>query len=134
MHCSKPVEQVSQDSMGLKPERLCSSPPQFKLHELVEAFPYLRKSTPSVDSHCTRHFLFITTVTCAAVAHLYIWLFCIYNEPMSSLGGRDHICFYSPLLVPSTVSRRRQWHSTPVLLPGKSHGQRSLVGCSPWGR
>ena len=31
-------------------------------------------------------------------------------------------------------SRRRQWHSTPVLLPGKSHGWRSLVGCSPWGR
>ena len=27
--------------------------------------------------------------------------------------------------------RRRQWHPTPVLLPGKSHGQRSLVGCSP---
>ena len=24
-------------------------------------------------------------------------------------------------------------HPTPVLLPGKSHGQRSLVGCSPWG-
>ena len=30
--------------------------------------------------------------------------------------------------------RRRQWHPTPVLLPGKSHGQRSLVGGSPWGR
>ena len=29
---------------------------------------------------------------------------------------------------------RRQWHPTPVLLPGKSHGQRSLVGCHPWGR
>ena len=29
--------------------------------------------------------------------------------------------------------RRRQWHPTPVLLPGKSHGRRSLVGCSPWG-
>ena len=26
-----------------------------------------------------------------------------------------------------------QWHPIPVLLPGKSHGQRSLVGCSPWG-
>ena len=26
------------------------------------------------------------------------------------------------------------WHPTPVLLPGKSHGRRSLVGCSPWGR
>ena len=31
-------------------------------------------------------------------------------------------------------SRRRQWHPTPVLLPGKFHGRRSLVGCSPWGR
>ena len=29
---------------------------------------------------------------------------------------------------------RRQWHPTPVFLLGKSHGQRSLVGCSPWGR
>ena len=29
---------------------------------------------------------------------------------------------------------RRQWHPTPVLLSGKSHGQRSLEGCSPWGR
>ena len=27
----------------------------------------------------------------------------------------------------------RQWQPTPVLLPGKSHGRRSLVGCSPWG-
>ena len=34
--------------------------------------------------------------------------------------------------------RRRQWHPTPVLLPGKSHGKshgwRSLVGYNPWGR
>ena len=33
-----------------------------------------------------------------------------------------------------TYFQRRQWHPTPVLLPGKSRGQRSLVGCSPWGR
>ena len=33
----------------------------------------------------------------------------------------------------ATELRRRQWHPTPVLLPGKSHGWRSLVGCSPWG-
>jgi len=33
-----------------------------------------------------------------------------------------------------TKQRRRQWHPTPVLLPGKSHGWRSLLGCSPWGR
>ena len=32
----------------------------------------------------------------------------------------------------SRLSRRRQWHPTPVLLPGKSHGWRSPKGCSPW--
>ena len=31
------------------------------------------------------------------------------------------------------IYMRRQWHPTPVLLLGKSHGQRSLVGYSPWG-
>ena len=30
--------------------------------------------------------------------------------------------------------RRRQWHPTSVLLPGKFHRRRSLLGCSPWGR
>ena len=35
--------------------------------------------------------------------------------------------------LPSLTCRRRQWHPTPALLPGKSHGWRSLVGCSPWG-
>ena len=29
---------------------------------------------------------------------------------------------------------RRKWQPTPVFLPGKSHGWRSLVGCSPWRR
>ena len=37
------------------------------------------------------------------------------------------------LTTSSFVSQRRQWHPTPVLLPGKSHGWRSLVVCSPWG-
>ena len=34
----------------------------------------------------------------------------------------------------SRLVRRRQWQPTPVLLPRKSHGLRSLVGYSPWGR
>ena len=29
---------------------------------------------------------------------------------------------------------RRKWQSTPIFLPGKSHGQRSLAGYNPWGR
>ena len=31
-----------------------------------------------------------------------------------------------------TISWSRKWQPTPVLLPGKSHGQRSLAGCNPW--
>ena len=42
------------------------------------------------------------------------------------------INFHSICIVLDTISRRRQWHPTPVLLPGKSHGWRTLVGCSPW--
>ena len=42
--------------------------------------------------------------------------------------------FFSVLVCHYGSGWRRQWHPTPVLLPGKSHGWRSLVGCSPWGR
>ena len=43
-------------------------------------------------------------------------------------------CWCSFLSIGVATFWRRQWHPTPVLLPGKSHGWRSLVGCSPWGR
>ena len=43
-------------------------------------------------------------------------------------------CCSSILKTVSKSVSPRQWHPTPVLLPGKSHGQRSLVGCSPRGR
>ena len=29
---------------------------------------------------------------------------------------------------------RQEWQPTPVFLPGESYGQKSLAGCSPWGR
>ena len=38
------------------------------------------------------------------------------------------------LATPYSLGWRRQWQATPVLLPRKSHGWRSLVGYSPWGR
>ena len=41
--------------------------------------------------------------------------------------------FQSALIQDLHLNWRRQWHPTAVLLPGKSHGRRSLVGCSPWG-
>ena len=51
-------------------------------------------------------------------------------------ASKDNRALFSVvvLLLPNLKHRRRQWHPTPVLLPGKSHEQRSLVGCSPWGR
>ena len=53
--------------------------------------------------------------------------FCFIQENISQVIGNSFaIC--------CSRTRRRQWHPTPVLLPGKSHGWRSLVGCSPWGR
>ena len=44
--------------------------------------------------------------------------------------GLSYMAF---IMLRYVLSRRRQWHPTPVLLPGKSHGWRSLVGYSPWG-
>ena len=43
------------------------------------------------------------------------------------------ICTALHLYATSYLYWRRRWLPTPVLLPGKSHGWRSLVGCSPWG-
>ena len=43
-------------------------------------------------------------------------------------------CSFYNLVVYIHITRRRQWQATPVLLPRKSHGWRSLVGCIPWGR
>ena len=41
-------------------------------------------------------------------------------------------CQFSPWV--GKIPWRRKWQSAPVLLPGKSYGQRSLVGYNPWGR
>ena len=55
------------------------------------------------------------------------------EKNLPNLNNREKIDlknFYSA----SGTYWRRQWHRTPVLLPGKSHGRRSLVGCCLWGR
>ena len=51
----------------------------------------------------------------------FVWLDLKYAKPKHLMGS-------------ALTHWRRQWQPTPVLLPGKSHGRRSLVGCSPWGR
>ena len=56
-----------------------------------------------------------------------------FSVPFSLFSWDPYNVNVSVFDVVLEVSQRRQWHPTPVLLPGKSHGQRSLVGCSPWG-
>ena len=49
-------------------------------------------------------------------------------------GLATHSSIFASSLKKKKGLRRRKWQPTPVLLPGKSHGWRSLGGCSPWGR
>ena len=52
---------------------------------------------------------------------------CLYQLQMEGFLSRGfHLWLYDRI-------QRRGWHPTPVVLPGKSHGWRSLVGYSPWG-
>ena len=69
-------------------------------------------------------------------------LYCTYYletcfSSLTILSLVSRFFFFSTILyniyMDTANCRRRQWHPTPVLLPGKSHGRRSLVGCSPWG-
>ena len=90
---------------------------------------------------------FLISRLCAA------WIFTIGSyycntKRDSCTGLKSTLCGFHPLIhifIPwdqpnhptsfkSASPWKRQWHPTPALLPGKSHGQRSLVGCSPWGR
>ena len=82
--------------------------------------------------------MFINSVYLLIVLLLFI---CIYlsNGPPRWYSGKESNCqcrrckrlrFYPGV---RKILWRRKWKSTPVFLPGESHGQRSLVGYSPWG-
>ena len=57
-----------------------------------------------------------------------------YFFPIPKKGNAKECSNYCTIAFISLASRRRKWQPTPVLFHGKSHGWRSLVGCSPWGR
>ena len=70
----------------------------------------------------------VTTVYLAPASTLSISL---VAQTVQHLPARREIGF-NPWV--GKIPWRRKWQPTPVLLPGKSHGWRSLVGYSPWGR
>ena len=57
-----------------------------------------------------------------------------FSFTATGTSDRRTVFMLHQLVLDIILFRRRQWHPTPVLLPGKSHGRRCLVGCSPWGR
>ena len=56
-----------------------------------------------------------------------------YDFFFFSSSGTHIIQILLHLIFSQRYLQRKQWQPTQVLLPGKSHGWRSLVGCSPWG-
>ena len=76
---------------------------------------------PSLGSHRVRHDWSDSAAAAAAAAR--------YHSTQHSMGlGCENSTLHKELVLLPTGS------ATPVLSPGKPHGWRSLVGCSPWGR
>ena len=100
---------------------------------------------PQVRSHLTWSFSVLWTIFCQHLLYqilkkyykhtleIFDGLVIDYSDKCEFCNKVSHINFLVLSAYKSYVWRRR-WHPTPVLLPGKSHGWRSLVGCSPWGR
>ena len=65
---------------------------------------------------------------------LHLFLLIWHQVHLRLSGIRSQRLGTPDLSTTKVLCQRRQWHPTPVLLPGKSHGWRSLVGCSPRGR
>ena len=100
------------------------------------------EQTPVYSSKlCTKHCIlwqaWLTTTRQNELPQLLIHFNTLLTLP---LGEKSYnfkiICFHVKIYNPPLPisSWRRKWQPTTVFLPGESHGQRSLVGCSPWGR
>ena len=94
--------------------------------------PLLRKPQSSYAPNSEHSLVFqISSFSCCSPERTYQ----SHTHPPRPIQMIFIPCSYSQLLpVQSRFLPPRQWHPTPVLLPRKSHGWRSLVGCSPWGR
>ena len=128
----------------------------FSIFQLDYFFNTCYPNGCEVISHCGFDLICIS-LTISDVEHLFLGLLTIYitflekamathsstlawkipwtEEPgrLQSMGSlRVGHNWVTSLSLFTFMYWRRQWHPTPVLLPGKSHGRRSLVGCSPW--
>ena len=94
-------------------------------------------SLPGPHTHASFYRLLFSESLCLSLRCSVLTFHAYSSCPSRHLSTKPPIhpskSEHSLLNFPLTFSQRRRWHPTPVLLPGKSHGRRSLVGCSPWG-
>ena len=89
-----------------------------------------------VGCHCLLWFSFLQCkkVIWFPLLHTISSIYCLETSKDSSWPPVENLGRWTRNSATRRGLQRRQWHPTPVLLPGKSHGWRSLVGCSPRGR
>ena len=139
------VQCLSRMPMHFKTSLLCTAPAANTCHSLPKAFLLPLKSVrTSYGEHKNCHTIHVPRgnsqlktdvnwwIIISQASHLFyscVFLAKVYLKHSHSLLQR--ICPTQESNRGLLHCRRRQWHPTPVLLPGKSHGWQSLVGCSP---
>ena len=108
------------------------------------SIPGWRRSTGEGNGNPFQYFFLVNPIDRGALAGYSPWGPKKVEHNLVNIG--EHVYFSTSVFVfveyilSSGIagyygsSWRRRWYPTPVLLLEKSHGWRSLVGCSPWGR
>ena len=100
----------------------------FSLKPTQDCLPLGNVNIPPLGSHGLLGASLLPLPSKFHCNHSSTHLFMLNCEQMED--GEYMFIFVSP----SFKIGRRKWHPTPVLVPGKPHGWRSLAGCSPWGQ
>ena len=112
------------------------SSPASSVHGILQARILEWVAMPSsADLPSPRERTWVFCVTCIASRFFTHWAtWEAKNDTVASLNTNISANNFVFIFINEYISKwRRQWQPTPVLLPGKSHGRSSLVGCSPWG-